>query len=281
MASRSRIFRRMAAALMLSTSLTVAAFALAPSAQAAEGGFAGFSNSGLTYCDAKLYAAQWKVDIDKAKAQIGDKIADGMRDAVDAHIALGRALTSCDWADVPHSYEDAETIAKAWGIATVGEAKDKIAYLYTQGRSADVLAALGGAGDQSGSGDEQAVNVFYESGFTYCDAKLVGAAWGTDTWQGKIAIGNKVMNNMAADVEPILVQGRQVTSCDFTETEVSYEDAETLASIWKVPVDKAKDKVAAYYTAGQSAVVKGALGQTEPASPGKSSDPKKPQNRAD
>jgi len=254
------MFRRIAAALMLSTSLTVAAIAISPRAEAADN-FEVYANSGLTYCDAKLYGAFWKLDIDRAKAQIGEKIQRGMRDAVDQHVAEGRALASCDWADVPHSYEDAERIATAWGLANPGEAKDKIAYLYTQGRSADVVTALQQAPAAPLTSEEQAAwNAFQESDFTYCDAKLLGAAWSVDIDKAKAEIGYKILGGYSENLAAVFAQGRQTASCGFEDTQLTYDDAGKLASIWGVDVGEAKDKAAAYYTAGDSAIVLTALG---------------------
>lgn len=271
MASSSRIVRRIAAALMLSSSLTFAAVALSAQAQAqeptTEQAMQAFDESQYTYCDAKIMAGFIGETVESGKVRIGSKILTGRADQIPGFLASARPHISCTWADTGHSYEDAEKLASAWGLPDAGAAKDKAAKLYTQGRSAEVLAALGGPSGAESSGDEAAVNAFYDSGFTYCDAKLVGAAWGTDTWQGKVAIGNKVLNNMRTEVEPILVQGRQVTACEFADTDVSYEDVEKLAGLWKVDVAQAKDKVADYYTTGQSAVVRDALGVPETAAP--------------
>lgn len=269
MASPSRTFRRIAAALMLSTSLTVAAMALAPRAEAASDPLDTFFQSTYNYCDATLISQSWQIEITEAKATIGRKIQNGLVDALESSLAGARREGhACTWADVPHSYEDAEKIAAAWGYADVTEAKDKIAYLYTQGRSAEVLAAL----SQSQTGglspeDESAIEAFLNSAYTYCDAKLVGAAWSQDITGAKASIGYKVLNGYTDQLEGIFAEGRQITTCDFVDTQLSYEDAEKLAGIWGVDVGRAKDKAAQYYTNGQSAIVLGALGQTTNATP--------------
>ncbi|MFT3808457.1 MAG: hypothetical protein QM698_00910 [Micropepsaceae bacterium] len=271
MTSPSRTFRRIAAALMLSTSLTVAAIAIAPKAEAAADPIGTFLTSTYNYCDATLISKSWKIDIDAAKAVIGDKIQNGLESALEASLAAAREEgAACEWADVPHTYEDAERLAAAWGLQDAGEAKDKIAYLYTQGRSAEVLSALSEAGAAPMTPeDQEAWEAFQASDYTYCDAKLVGAAWSMQIDQAKAAIGYKVLNGFADQLPEIFAEGRQTTSCDFTDTLLTYEDAEKLAGIWGVDVGRAKDKAAAYYTNGQSAVVLGALGQSasNPANP--------------
>lgn len=267
MASPSRTFRRIAAALMLSSSLTMAAMALSPPRPTDP--LDTFFQSTYNYCDATLISKYWKIDITEAKAAIGQKIQDGMQSALESSLASARENgAACEWADVPHTYEDAERLAAAWGYADVTEAKDKIAYLYTQGRSADVLAAL----SQTPTGglsaeDEAAIEAFLTSAYTYCDAKLVGAAWSQDITGAKASIGYKVLNGYTDQLEGIFAEGRQITSCDFVDTQLSYEDAEKLAGIWGVDVGRAKDKAAQYYTNGQSAIVLGALGQTTNATP--------------
>ena len=44
--------------------------------------------------------------------------------------------------------------------------------------------------------DQQAVNVFANSEYGYCDAKKVGSVWGVNIDQAKVVIGNKIMGNI-------------------------------------------------------------------------------------
>lgn len=261
MAKKSRLFRRILAALMVSTSLTFATVALSSEAkaQSEQESLNAYFESGYTYCDAVLLGALWKTEVGDAKVVIGRKVLAGSPD-IPALLSQARQSHACTWADTPHNYNDAEALATAWGLPSAAEAKDKIAYLYTQGRSAEVLAALQQAGGGPLSAEEErGYAAFQSSGYTYCDAKLVGAAWSISIEKAKAEIGMKILNGYGDNLPDILSAARQEAQCDFFDTGLSYDDAEKLASVWGVTIDRAKDKAAEYYTAGQSATVTAAL----------------------
>jgi hypothetical protein len=272
MRSRSRFFRRIAAALMVSTSLTLAAVSLSSRAEAAADPVETFLTSKYTYCDAKLVAGVWKISIGEAKATIGQKIQNGIESNIPLILRDARnAGIACEWADTPHNYNDAEKLAKLWGYADPAEAKAKIAYLYTQGESAVVLEALGQApASTEVPSNEAQLNAFFDSPYTYCDAKLVGALWSIDITQAKAEIGQKILGGYPENIPLILADARKQAQCDFADTGLGYEDAEKLARIWAVSTDEAKTKVAGYYTNGESRVVLEALGAAAqtPAEPG-------------
>lgn len=259
MTVRSHVFRRVAAALMISSSLTIAGVALSAQAQAQGDPVSTFLTSQYTYCDAKLIAGLWKSSIEDAKAAIGLKIQNGQEEDLATNLTAARAVVACEWADVPHGYDDAEKLAQAWGLADVTDAKDKIAYLYTQGRSADVLAALGEQPVVDDRWDEEALTAFYGSDYTYCDAKLIGALWNIGSNEAKAEIGRKIVNGYGENLPMFLTEARRIASCDFFDTGLGYDDAERLAGVWGVSVDEAKDKAAAYYTNGESRIVSEAL----------------------
>lgn len=252
-------FRRIAAALMVTSSLTFAGVAVADDPTKEES-LAAFDASDYTYCDAKLIAAGIAESVEGGKIRIGGKILTGTADQLPGRLAGARQYASCTWADTQHSYDDAEVLAGVWGLADANVAKDKVAKLYTQGRSAEVLAALQQAGGGALTAEqEQAVTAFHQSDYTYCDAKLVSAAWDINIDQAKAEIGVKILNGYAENLQQIFAAGRQETQCSFADTQLSYEDAEKLAAAWGIPVEQAKDVAAQHYTNGQSAMVLAAL----------------------
>ncbi len=126
-----------AAALLLSTALTV----VATPAQAA--GFETFAASKYTYCDATLLSKLWKTSVYEAKVSIGDKIANGIQRNIGHLLAQSRAAgNACSWADTGYSYQDAEKLAKIWGLAQPYEAKNKVAAYLTNGQRNVVDRAL-------------------------------------------------------------------------------------------------------------------------------------------
>ena len=48
------------------------------------------------------------------------------------------------------------------------------------------------------------VRAFGNSAYTYCDAKLVGALWGMDPYDGKIQIGMKILGGYAENLVDVL-----------------------------------------------------------------------------
>jgi hypothetical protein len=103
---------------------------------------------------------------------------------------------------------------------------------------------------------------FDQSGYVYCDAKMLGELWGLDVGEGKLAIGRKILGGYGYVVPQILDEARgRGIGCDWSDTGHSYEDAERLASIWGMNEPyQAKLRAEQLYTMGRSDVVIGALG---------------------
>lgn len=110
-------------------------------------------------------------------------------------------------------------------------------------------------------GDEY--GTFFQSGYVYCDAKLLGALWGLDIGEAKLTIARKIINGIGWAVPDILQQARGAGhSCDWVDTQHSYEDAERLASIWGMSEPyEAKLRVEQLYTIGRGDIVRDALGR--------------------
>jgi hypothetical protein len=128
-------------AMFVCTSLTIAALVTPLTAEASQKDTQAFFKGGYTYCDAKLLASFWGVSTDQAKETGGSKIRDKNEKLLKSVLKDARKQSSCDFGDTQVSYEDAEVLAKFWGV-DVGQSKDKIAMLYTAGRSKDVRKAL-------------------------------------------------------------------------------------------------------------------------------------------
>jgi hypothetical protein len=104
-------------------------------------------------------------------------------------------------------------------------------------------------------------DTYASSGYTYCDAKLIGDLWGISVDAAKVQIGQKIRNGIGGNIPSVLRLSRQAgNECSWEDTGYSYEDAEALAQLWATdtPYD-AKLKVARYMTNGQRAIVERAL----------------------
>lgn len=99
--------------------------------------------------------------------------------------------------------------------------------------------------------DANAEAAFFNSSYTYCDAKMVGALWGQDAAQGKIEIGHKIINGWIPNLESWLERSRASGNrCNWEDTGLSYSDAEALAGFWDISTAGAKAKAAHILTNG-------------------------------
>lgn len=102
---------------------------------------------------------------------------------------------------------------------------------------------------------------FFQSGYTYCDAKLVGALWGMSPEEGKIEIGMKVINGLTANLRGVLGESRaNGNRCGWEDTGLDYSDAGVLANIWGLTTSNAKLKAARHMTNGRQDIIQNALG---------------------
>lgn len=112
------------------------------------------------------------------------------------------------------------------------------------------------------------------SGYHYCDAKVLGALWRTDPYGAKKRVGRKLLAGNYRGVQKDLARARlQATrrpglACDYHEAGYSYRDAEKLARYWRVPVGEAKTMIARKVLAGHDRLLRKTLARTRPASPG-------------
>ena len=102
---------------------------------------------------------------------------------------------------------------------------------------------------------------FFHSNYTYCDAKLIGDLWGIGVDEAKAQIGMKIRTGIGGNIPGVLRLSRQDgNACTWEDTGHTYEDAVQLADLWGLSQPyQAKQKVARYYTRGESRIVKRAL----------------------
>lgn len=102
-----------------------------------------YFSSKYTYCDATMVGKLWGIDTGEAKAQIGEKILNGIGDNIPYILNLSReAGNSCDWSDIPYTYDDAVLISQIWDLGGASEAKSKMTMLATAGNEHWIDSAL-------------------------------------------------------------------------------------------------------------------------------------------
>lgn len=264
MITKSGKSMKMALALMFTASAGafVAASPAVAQTQNETAYFTAYAGSGYNYCDAKIMGAFYGFDPYRGKLEIGAKIVNGISDNIKNILSSSRARgKSCSWNDLPHSYEDAVALAGVWGVDP-GQAKTKAAAFYTNGQSGYVNDMLRYGGTEQ-SDRNVAFDRFFASGFTYCDAKLIGDLLGETATEGKIFIGQKIGFGLIDNIPDYLNNSRSGgNKCRWGEVPYDYDDAAKLAAIWSMDIGGAKTAIANMVTAGRSDVVDASLGRT-------------------
>jgi hypothetical protein len=223
-----------------------------------------FFSAGYDYCDAMMVGAYWGKDTYEAKLRMGRKVDSAGKDAVDALVksaleqARSRGTPTCSIYDAGYTYQDAEALAALWGtsvenVKTSMELKinggDEVILREELARAR--AAGHGGSSNPLGmsSQDEAAAFSRYaDSRYAYCDARVLGTYWGGDAYTGKLLIGRKLIDGIRDSLQLSLKEARTQAisrgeTCDFYETNYTYEDAVALSTAWKMSLADTKAKV--------------------------------------
>jgi hypothetical protein len=135
--------------------------------------FSAYANSRYEYCDAKMVAALWGLDVYAGKLRIGNKILYGIADIVEEDLTNSRQRgNSCNFNETGFSYRDARRLSNAWGgRLSVWDAKTKIAAFVTAGQSSQIRAQMNNSRSHA---DQQLYGNFHirqRSSGRYLDAK--------------------------------------------------------------------------------------------------------------
>lgn len=255
---------KMALALMFSASAGALAVAATPAAAQYENPEAyinAYANSGYNYCDAKIMGAFYGFDPYRGKLEIGAKIVNNISENIKDILSSSRNQGAfCSWSDVPLSYQDAEALGGFWGIST-DEAKARAAEYYTRGQSGQLQDKLR-YGYTPRPEKELAFDRFFASGFSYCDAKLIGDLLGGTAEDGKVYIGQKIGFGLIENVPDYLNDSRRDgNKCRWGEVPYDYDDAVKIAGVWAMTVPSAKTAIANMVTVGRSDIVDAGLGR--------------------
>jgi hypothetical protein len=104
-------------------------------------------------------------------------------------------------------------------------------------------------------------NAYFNAGYGYCDAQMLGKFWNTDPASAKLLAGKGLLrlSGFPTNIPGKLRSARQRYSgqgvCDYS-SDFSYDDAVALASYWKVPIATAKTSLTTKLEAGNLAIAK-------------------------
>lgn len=237
-----------------------------------------FTYNGLSMCDARVLGAFWHHSIPDAKARAGMKIERfGYQDLEKYHLmpareqAYNEGRVRCSYQEAGFTDTDIQTLADGWSMSfpdAVAMVESKLIW-----GGAWILwdeLKYAGEGNENDTGlDEKYMRAFFDSNLHYCDARLLAAAWGISVTEAKVSLGSKVYYNgddasyfseLMAPARASAMQQGQPT-CEWVETNYSYNDAEALGCFWGVSPEDAKLRIAQKVTAGEDSKVRYALTQ--------------------
>lgn len=220
-----------------------------------------WADSGYHYCDAKILGSLWGTDTFEAKKTVGRKLGWGNRNIVESELRRARKAAerrpgvACDYHEAGFSYADAEKLAGIWKV-DVGQAKRTIAQKVLHGQErmvrklVDRPAAAGGGRQQRTNFPvrpaNEAYNAYFAAGHDYCDAKVLGSLWRSDTGEAKQLAGHLLLGGGRKVLANALNSGRKLAmrtrkgACSFSEAGFSPADARALAAMWRVDEAQAR-----------------------------------------
>ena len=95
------------------------------------------------------------------------------------------------------------------------------------------------------SEDQRILNAYFNAGYGYCDAQMLGEFWGLNPVQAKMLAGKGLLGyrGFARNIPSKLTAARRQYAgrgvCNYN-SDFSYEDAVALAAYWKTSVATAK-----------------------------------------
>jgi len=218
-----------------------------------------------TWCDAKILAAVWKKDVSQAKAKIGMNLQAGTtgKKFLDAQLvtahqnAVKSPPARCEFHETEFTYEDAEALAKVWKT-TVEKAKARVETTVAASGEAAIRKLLPA---KQAPAANPANAFFNQERFTYCDAKLLSAAWKSSMSDTKAVMGTKIEAHAEPYLESELATARKGTKvrCSYGDEGFTYADVEKLAAKWKLTPEKAKAMIETKLVAGQVKTIRDAL----------------------
>jgi hypothetical protein len=209
-----------------------------------------------SYCDGKVLAGYWRQSIAEAKALAGSKLRANHGAALETALVEARKQAAsnprqrCSYHEAGFTFADAQKLAKLWKRSTA-DAKSMIEVkLLAPGGDALLRQLLSGkpAAPPPTQPPPQTQPALppQANSYTYCDAKLLSAAWKQSLAEAKALAADKVAAGNAASVEAALDQGRKLASrnkklrCGFAEAGFTFDDAEVLAKLWSSSTAEAK-----------------------------------------
>ena len=217
-----------------------------------------FFNSRYNFEDAELLAQLWNISLAEAKQAIGHKIINGIEDLLPEGVEPDSKIDEpkVDWDAKAldaffksgYTYNDAERLAQLWGQPDAYAGKKLIGAKILNGQEKLIASLLKSAPNNTNI-DEQQLDMFFKSNYTYDDALLLSQLWNVDIVEAKKTIGFKVLNN-AEDALPDKIRRNSPPVNDggklldvFFDSDYTYDDANILSQLWTIDIVEAKKTI--------------------------------------
>lgn len=220
-------------------------------------GLDAFFESNYRFEDAELLAQLWNIPIDEAKQAIGHKIIHGIEDLLPKGVEPDTKAhePKVDWDakaldaffNSQYTYDDAERLAQLWGQPDAYAGKKLIGAKILNGQAKLIPHLL--KSTPGSNSNEQPLDRFFKSDYTFDDALLLSQLWDIDIVEAKKTIGFKILNN-AEDALPDKIR-RNSSPADsgnklldvFFDSDYTFDDAALLSQLWNIDVVEAKKTI--------------------------------------
>jgi hypothetical protein len=228
---------------------------------------AAYFNAGYGYCDAQMLGAFWSISPADAKMTAGKGLLgyQGYLRNIPSKLARARQQYAgrnvCSYAS-DFSYEDAVALATYWKVP-ISTAKDSLRSKLESGNlrlaKSEVRAANRSSkkpkAPVSTDYRQEVLAAYFNAGYGYCDAQMLGAFWSISPADAKITAGKGLLGYQGylRNIPSKLARARQQYAgrnvCSYA-SDFSYEDAVALAAYWKVPISVAKSSLTSKLESG-------------------------------
>ena len=215
-----------------------------------------YFNAGYGYCDAQMLGTFWGITPADAKLRAGKGLLGyrGFLTNISSKLTRSRQLYAgrnvCSY-NSDFSYEDAVAVAAYWQVP-VSQAKARLTAKLESGnlRTAKQEVAQANRSRRqtttpSANYQTEVLNAYFNAGYGYCDAQMLGAFWGINPADAKMRAGKGLLGypGYLPNIASKLTRSRQLYSgrnvCSYN-SDFSYQDAVAVAKYWRVPISRAK-----------------------------------------
>jgi Mannan-binding protein len=228
-----------------------------------------YFNAGYGYCDAQMLGKFWNTNPGSAKSLAGKGLLGlrGFSRNISNKLASARQQYAgrgvCDYSS-DFSYDDAVALANYWQVP-IATAKTSLTGKLESGNLAlakqVVAEARRSAKKTNFPSDGKIYNAYFNAGYGYCDAQMLGKFWNRNPDGAKYLAGKGLLrlSGFPTNISGKLASARQQYAgrgvCDYS-SDFSYDDAVALANYWQVPIATAKTSLTGKLESGNLALAK-------------------------